>query len=133
MVKMPKEVKDMIGDPGASRTLATVDADGMVNCVPIGTFSAIDDETIVFADVFLGKTKENLEATKKASVTAWKGMNGYQVKGEFQGFQTSGDLFEKVAKQVKDALKLDIKAVGTIKAKEIYDISVGPDAGKKIA
>ena len=70
MVKMPKEVKDMIGDPGASRTLATVDADGMVNCVPIGTFSAIDDETIVFADVFLGKTKENLEATKKASVTA---------------------------------------------------------------
>jgi hypothetical protein len=133
MVKMPKEVMDMFGDREATKMLATVDAEGKPNNVPIGTFSTIDEETIAFADVFLGKTKKNLEETKKAAVTVYKGLKGYQVKGAFQGVQKSGELFEKMAKQVKEMLKLDIKGVGTIKVEEVYNVSPGPDAGKKIA
>jgi len=99
----------------------------------MGTFSAPDEETLAFADVFLLKTKENLETTKKAAVTAWKKMEGYQIKGTFQGFQTSGDLFEKKKKMVKEKLDMDIRSVGTIKVEEVYIVSVGPEAGKKIA
>lgn len=139
MVKMPKEVMDLLIDLEAPKALATVDTKGKPNNVPMGSFSAIDDETIAFADVFLGKTKKNLEATKKAAVTVYKGFNGYQVKGTFQGFRTSGDAYEKIAKQIegmiKEILKVEIKVkgIGTIKVEEVYSVSPGPDAGKKIA
>jgi hypothetical protein len=133
MVKMPKEVVDMVNDPESRSTLATVDAEGNPNVVPMGTFSAPDEETLAFAEVFLSKTKKNLETTKKAAVTAWKKMEGYQIKGAFQGFQTSGALFEQKKKMVKEKLNLDAKGVGTIKVEEVYIVSVGPDAGKKIA
>jgi hypothetical protein len=66
------------------------------------------------------KTKANLEATKKAAVLACKGMKSYQAKGVFQGFQTSGNIFQRVAKQLKEAFNLDAKNVGIIKVEEVY-------------
>ena len=57
---------------------------------------------------------------------------GYQVKGTLLGFQTSGDLFASFSKEVKEKIKLDIKAVGTIRVDEVYAVAL-PDPGKKIA
>lgn len=134
MVKMPKEVMDMFNDPTASKALATIDEKGVLNVVPIGTLSAIDEETIAFAEVFGGKTKKNLEETKKAAATAFKvpPPTGYQIKGTFVGFQTSGVLFDQMGKAVKEKLNMEIKRVGTIKVEEVYSVGV-PEPGKKIA
>ncbi|HEX59815.1 MAG TPA: pyridoxamine 5'-phosphate oxidase family protein [Methanomicrobia archaeon] len=132
MAKMPKEVMDMFNDREAAKVLATVSADGVLNVVPVGTLAAVDEETIAFADIFLGKTKSNLEATKKVAATAYKGLDGYQIKGTFQGFQTSGPLFEQMSKAVKEMLKLDVRAVGTIKVEEVYSVGVKAP-GKKLA
>ena len=133
MVKMPKEAMDMFNDPAASKVLATVDEKGVLNVVPIGTLSAISEETIAFAEVFAGKTKENLEKTKKAAATAFKiPPAGYQIKGTFAGFQTSGALFNKIGKAVKESLGMDIKRVGMIKVEEVYSVGM-PEPGKKIA
>ena len=60
MVKMSKEVMDMVNDPNAPSILATVSIEGIPDVVPMGTFSAVDEETLAFADVFLLKTKNNL-------------------------------------------------------------------------
>jgi hypothetical protein len=57
---------------------------------------------------------------------------GYQIKGTFIGFQTSGELFERFAKMVKERINLDIRAVGTIRVDEIYAVAP-PEPGKKIA
>jgi hypothetical protein len=54
------------------------------------------------------------------------------VKGTFQGFQTSGPLFENFAKAVEEMLNLDIKAVGVIKVDEVYS-AAPPNPGAKIA
>ena len=132
MVKMPKEVMEMFNDWDASKTIATADAEGKLNVVPVKTFSVVDAETLAFGDVFLGKTKANLEATKKVAVTAFKGSTGYQIKGTFQGFLTSGPVFDEKKEQVKGKLKLDVKGAGIIKVEEVYSVSVGPDAGKKL-
>jgi len=56
---------------------------------------------------------------------------GYQVKGTFLGFQTSGELFDRFAKEVKEKIKLDIRAVGTIRVDEVYAVAP-PEPGKKI-
>jgi hypothetical protein len=59
-------------------------------------------------------------------------MAGYQIKGTFQGFQTSGELFNRFAKEIKERIKMNIKAVGTIKVDEVYAVAP-PQPGKKIA
>ncbi|VUT24585.1 MAG: hypothetical protein MASP_00597 [Candidatus Methanolliviera sp. GoM_asphalt] len=120
---MSKDIMDVFNDPSASKALATVDSEGTPNVVPKGTLSAIDEETIAFADIFGDKTNKNLETTKKAAASAFKmPPAGYQIKGTFQGFQRSGPLFDKFAKQVKEMLGMDIKSVGTIKVEEMFPL-----------
>jgi len=97
MAKMPKEVMDMLNDPQSSKVLATCDAGGTLNVAPKGSLAAIDEETVAFADIFGDKTNLNLNVTGKTAVAAFKPQlppTGYQVKGTFQGFQTSGPLFD---------------------------------------
>ena len=56
---------------------------------------------------------------------------GYQVKGTFQGFQTSGPLFDNFAKEVKARLNLEMKAVGIIKVEDVYS-TAPPNPGAKL-
>jgi len=135
MAEMSKEVQDLFNNPEASKVLATVDTAGNLNVVPKGTVSAVGADTIAFAELVGGKTKANLESVNKAAVTVFKMSmppSGYQVKGTFQGFQTSGPLFDKFASMVKQMLKIDIQSVGTIKVEEVYSVSPA-DAGKKLS
>jgi hypothetical protein len=55
-----------------------------------------------------------------------------KVKGTFLGFQTSGELFDRFAREVKERIKRDIRAVGTIRVDEVYAV-VAPEPGKRIA
>jgi hypothetical protein len=48
------------------------------------------------------------------------------------GFQTSGELFDRFAKEIKERIKLGIRAVGTIRVEEVYAVAP-PEPGKKIA
>ena len=131
MAKMTKEVMDIFNDQSASKALATVDEKGSINVVPKGSLAAINDETLAFADIFGDRTNKNLEERKNVTAVSFKlPPAGYQVKGTFQGFQTSGPLFDQFAKNIKEKLKMNIKSVGTIKAEEVF--SVNPrDAGKQ--
>jgi predicted pyridoxine 5'-phosphate oxidase superfamily flavin-nucleotide-binding protein len=133
MAKMPKEVMDMFNDPAASKVLGTIDETGVLNVAPLGTLRAVNEETIVFADIYGGKTKKNLEKTKKAASVAFKYPPpvGYQIKGTFVGWQTSGQLFDMLDKRMKEILKIGIKRVGTIKVEEVFSMGM-PEPGKKI-
>jgi len=135
MAKLPKEVMEVFNDPGSAKVLATVGSSALeVNAVPKGSLRAINEEVIAFADIFGDKTNKNLQLNKKVSALAFR-MNpveGYQVKGTFLGFQTSGELFVRFSSEVKERIKLDIKAVGTIRVDEVYAVAP-PEAGKKIA
>ena len=135
MARMSKQVMDVFNDPGSAKVLATAGSTALeVNAVPKGSLRAVSEEVIAFADIFGDKTNKNLQLNKKVSALAFK-MNpaaGYQVKGTFLGFQTSGELFDRIAKEVRDGIKLDIKAVGTIRVDEVYAVAP-PEPGRKIA
>ena len=134
MAKMSKQVMDVFNDPGSAKVLATAGVTALeVNAVPKGSLRAINEDTIAFADIFGDKTNKNLQLNKKVSALAFKTtpLTGYQVKGTFLGFQTSGDLFDRFAKEVKEKTKLGIKAVGTIRVDEVYSVAP-PEPGKKI-
>jgi hypothetical protein len=133
LTKIPKEVMDLLTAPDTAKMLATVDAKGTPNVVPVWSLRSADPETIAFAEIFIKHTKENLMSTKKAAIAVFKGpMVGYQLKGTFVGFQTSGPLFDGFAKALREQMKLQIKSVGLIKVDEVFAASPGADS-KKLA
>ncbi len=135
MAKMPKEVIDLLNDPQASKVLATCDVAGTLNVVPKGSLMAVDEETVAFADIMGDKTNVNLKATGKAAVAVFKMQMpplGYQVKGTFEGFQTSGPLVDTFARLIKDIQKKDVRAVGVIKVDEVYS-TAPPNPGARLA
>ena len=135
MVKMSKEAIDDFNDPSSAKVLATAGSTVLeINAVPKGSLRAVSEDVIAFADIFGDKTNKNLQLNKKVSALAFKmsPVAGYQIKGTFLGFQTSGELFDRIAKGVKKKIKLDIRAVGTIRVDEVYAVAP-PEAGKKVA
>ena len=129
MAKMPKDVLDMYDNPEAVKTIGTVSKQKALNIVPLMSVGVVDEETLGFVDCDLGKTKENLEATKRATITVYTDpMLGYQAKGMFGGWQTSGPVFDKLVNRYKEeaskhGMNITPKAVGTLKITEAYSIA----------
>jgi predicted pyridoxine 5'-phosphate oxidase superfamily flavin-nucleotide-binding protein len=95
----------------------------------------LDDQHIVFADLFSLKTRQNLEQNPKVAVTVIDTATrvGYQLKGTAE-LLSSGTLFEQTVEELKQhssALPAPTYVV-RINVEAIYDQSVGPDAGKQI-
>jgi predicted pyridoxine 5'-phosphate oxidase superfamily flavin-nucleotide-binding protein len=133
MAKIPEEVQEFIKNKMA--WVATASPDGTPNTTPKGTVQVIDDEHLVFADLFSLKTRDNLQRNPKVAVTVVdeKKFKGYQFKGSVQLVE-SGPLFDQIAEQLKKApMQLPHpKYVVIIAVDSIYDQSVGPNAGKQI-
>jgi len=126
MSVLSNEVMALFNNVGASKVVATIDSQGSLNVVPKGSLSAIDGETLIYAEVLGGgKTEGNLKPGNRVTALAFIGssLTGYQAKGKFQGFQTGGPLFEKVAKKMKEMIHVDIRSVGVIKVEEVFSVA----------
>lgn len=139
MANMPKQVMDLFNDPEAVKFLATVDAEGKPNCATIASLMALGEDTLVFADLMINKTKKNLNDTGQVAATVYKApWSSYQVKGTFEGFHTSGPLYDmaqalsKESPLMKGKVYFYIKQVGVIKVEEVY-LSQMPLPGKRIS
>ena len=102
---------------------------------PKGSVQILDDEHLIFADLFSLKTRENLEKNPKIAVTVIdeKSAKGYQIKGTAE-LIASGPLYDQMAEKLKQAsAKLPPpKYVVKIAVDSVYDQSVGPNAGKQL-
>lgn len=120
-----------------SAILATAAADGTPNAVPFGAKKIIDSETILISDQFFNKTLANLKANPKVALTFWEGYEGYQIKGTIT-IETSGKRYEETAAWIEDmgnkvGMPLKSKGAVILKIDEIFGVSPGPGAGKKLA
>jgi uncharacterized protein len=115
--------------------VATTGVDGMPNVTPKGTIRVHDEQTLVFADLFSLKTRENLLKNPKVAVTVidQEKVQGYQFKGKAELID-AGPLFEQFKADLKKSPKSlpEPKYMAKITIEEIFDQSPGPDAGKKI-
>jgi hypothetical protein len=59
-------------------------------------------------------------------------MSGYQLKGTFTEFQTSGSIFDSFSKNVMELMKIQIKSLGIIQVNEVFEASPGKNS-KKLA
>jgi uncharacterized protein len=133
MAKIPQEVQEFM--KGKMGWVATASADGVPNATPKGTVKVLDDEHLVFADLFSRKTRENLLKNPKVAVTVIdeKTHQGFQIKGIAE-LLTAGQLYDQVAEELKKApMKLPPATyVVKIAVNAVFDQSVGPEAGKQI-
>lgn len=135
MPKMTQEMQEMFNRTGIKQ-LATADKNGVPNVVPINFIKILDDETILASAVFMTKTFNNLKENPVCSMSVWEGFKGFQFKGSVT-IITSGAIFDETQTWTEEEgkkLGLSLKSKGAvlIKLTDIYSISPGPDAGKKI-
>ena len=72
--------------------MGTVDAAGVPNCVPVTTTTRYDDQTLVFGEFLMNKTRKNLLACGKVGVAViTEDFDAWSLRGSFLGFETSGD------------------------------------------
>ena len=136
MAKMTNEMQEMFNRVGIKQ-LATANKNGVPNVVPINFMKLLDDETILVSAVFMAKTFQNLQENPVCAISVWEGFNGYQFKGSVR-IETSGQIFEETKTWTEEEgkkLGLPLKSKGSvvIKITDIFSVSPGPDAGKKIS
>jgi len=133
-VKIPEEVKSfMTGKPG---WVATASKDGMPNVAIKGSLRVLDDEHLMFADLFSLKTRKNLEENPQVAVMVFDGESrkGYSLKGHVE-LISQGPLYDQMVEVLKQSpMKFPPpKYAVKITVESVFDQSVGPEAGKKIA
>ena len=134
MTKLPAEVMAAFKDRESTKIIATVDKKGVPNVTVKGSLSALDDGTLVFADVAGDRTRtmRNMAETKKVAVLVAKGTTAYQVKGTYKETQSSGPVFDQFAAMLQKMANIDIKGVDLISVDEVYSQNPA-DLGKKLA
>ena len=134
MVSIPKHVQEFF--PGKMAWVATSTRWGEPNVTPKGTVRVMDDQHVIFADLFSLKTRQNLEQNPRVAVTVIDPATakGYQIKGTAE-LVSSGPIYDQMAEQLKQSSPSlpSPKYVVKIAVDSVYDQSVGPDAGKQIA
>jgi uncharacterized protein len=136
MAKMAKEMHEMFNRVG-TKQLATAGKDGVPNVVPISFMKILDDETILASAVFMTKTFSNLKENPICALSVWEGFTGYQFKGS-AAIVINGPVFQEAKSWTEEegrklGLPLESKAAIVIKITEIFSVSPGADAGKRIA
>lgn len=130
-MKIPEKVMNLLNDQSASKVLTTIAADGVPHSIVVGSTMAPNDETICAAEILMKKTSENLQANKNVAVLTVKGKESYLVNAKVVERQTEGDLFAKVAQEMKKA-GMPMKALWIFQPTAVYDQSAGPNAGTQI-
>jgi len=94
MTTMPNEVIQAWDDREGPIILTTINDEDVPNAIYASCVSKYDNETIIIADNYFKKTKENILNNRHASILfiTNKGKS-YQIKGEINYF-TDGEYFE---------------------------------------
>lgn len=75
--------------------IATADQTGKVNIAPIITTDYYRDNTLIFGDFLMWKTKQNLLQNPQVSVLVVdQSLNFFKIRGSFLGFEQKGEAFE---------------------------------------
>ena len=133
-IKIPPALIDFIrGKPG---WVATASPDGMPNVSIKGSLRVLDAENLIFADLYSLKTRKNLMENPQCAIMVYEesSRKGYIFKGKAE-LISRGPVYDQIAEQIKlrfpDAPPPKYAVKVAIEA--IYDQSMGPEGGKKIA
>ncbi len=133
-MRIPEKVLKFLS--GKVGWVGTASAEGMPNIAAKGSLQVLDDEHLLFADLFSLKTRKNLEENPKVAVmvTDTETHAGYLFKGTAE-LLSEGPLYDRVSGELRRSPKKlpPPKYVVRITVEAIFDQSLGPNSGKQIA
>ncbi|MBN1973208.1 MAG: pyridoxamine 5'-phosphate oxidase family protein [Sedimentisphaerales bacterium] len=117
MAQLPDEVKKAISQQEYF-PVATSSGTGVPNVAYIKYLKVIDDKTVLIADNYLSKTRDNiLNNGKIAFVVLNSDKGSYQIKGTSERFE-KGPMYDEVQRWVPE--RFPRAAAVVIKVEEIY-------------
>ena len=91
------DVREALAGDMTPKFLATLGPSGQPNCVPVITICPYDDDTLVFGEFMLNKSRDNLLGCDKVGVAViTESLHAWSLKGTFLGFETTGPRVEFV-------------------------------------
>lgn len=102
--------------------LATLDASSRPNCVPIITLTPYGEDTLIFGEFFMNKSRKNLMENPRVGVAVLNdAFEGWSLKGEFLGFETTGEKVDFINQQpmFRYNAYTSIRAAGTLRITEV--------------
>ncbi len=134
-VKISAEIQEFM--KGKLGWVATSSKDNIPNVAIKGTLQVLDDEHVIFADLFSFKTRKNLEENPNVAIMVMdlETRKGYSLKGTAE-LITSGELYDRTTEAIRKMLGPQVPApkyVVKVEVPAIFDQSLGPGAGRQIA
>jgi hypothetical protein len=133
-VKISAELQEFI--KGKQGWVATASREGTPNVSIKGTLRVMDDEHLVFADIFSLKTRKNLQENPKVAIMVFdaEARRGYAFKGKTEQVE-SGPLFDQTVESIRKSMPQlpTPKYVVKVTVESIWDQSAGPGGGKQLA
>jgi predicted pyridoxine 5'-phosphate oxidase superfamily flavin-nucleotide-binding protein len=118
MVQLTDEIKKAILQQEVF-PVATSNQNRTPNVVYIKYLKVIDDQTVLIADNYLNKTRDNILSNGKIAFVVLDGDKGsYQIKGKAERFE-KGSMYDEVQKWVPERLPRAAAVVMTVE--EIYN------------
>jgi len=133
-VKISAELQEFI--KGKQGWVATAARDGTPNVSIKGSLRVLDDEHLLFADIFSLKTRANLKDNPRVAIMVYdpETHRGYAFKGRAEQLE-SGPVFDQTVEFIKKAMPQlpTAKYVVRVTIDSIWDQSAGPGGGKQLA
>jgi hypothetical protein len=132
MVKISDKIVSLIAREGNVLVIASTDVFGVPNISPRYLMMILDDEKLVFADIYLNKTFVNIKRWPKVTAAIIDKINrgGFQLKGDAEEVKDM-EIISQCAKKLKELKFNTVPAfVWALNVKEIY--SIEPSESSKI-
>jgi len=118
MAKLPQHVVDAWEKRQGPVVLATVDEQGKPNIIYASCVSKYDDSTVVVADNFFDKTKQNILSGSTGSVLfLTDDKKAFQIKGAFE-YHEKGEIYDHMKSW--NPGHLPGRAAAALKVREVY-------------
>jgi predicted pyridoxine 5'-phosphate oxidase superfamily flavin-nucleotide-binding protein len=122
MAVLDPELRAALEGDRTPKFLATLDANGQPNCVPIISLTPYGDDMLIFGEFFMQKTRRNLLANPRVGITVYtEDFHGWMLKGVFEGFETSGERVDLINQtpMFRYNAYTSIRAAGRIRITEV--------------
>ncbi len=128
------EAARAILDKQTLMAFATCSKQGMPNVAYMLQYWWLGEDELVVGDVFMHATRDNIQENGQVSFCVWDEPTdrSYKFKGTAR-YETSGPAYDLANRNLhRKKPDKNFKGVVVVKIAEVYDVSRGPNAGKRV-
>ncbi|MEM2214186.1 MAG: hypothetical protein QXD66_03190 [Candidatus Nezhaarchaeales archaeon] len=122
---LPREAIAAFNLEVAGKFLATVSEDWKPNVVPVLSMRAYDEETLVFGEFMMLKTRRSLiKGCVVCACVITEKLENYVVKGVFEGFERTGEYYDFIAQipMFRYNAYMGPRAAGIIRVEDVWQV-----------